>query len=282
MPETPIRVQGRHEVILPVSEEEFAKFVSGLLGKPQTIEDLFPGPFDLGKTDIENCFHLVDQRVKQQNKATLIQFSVKITYSDNSSVLLNSLDDFKSYREVKPAVSVAADLSWTYLIKFEDREVAEKQVIELSIATGGDEISFVATPTTGLIVRTLRQRGNGFVLRIQHTARTWGTDIENLIAGQIRSWRKAEPKLKSLVNKYSGWIGLGVGILVFALMIWGFLSATNPAISQFQEAAKAAAFSKNADAKFNFLVNASANNPLLDRRSYLGFIIVLGLIFGLV
>lgn len=113
--ETSIRVKSQQEVILPVSEEDFAKFIAGLLGKPRTIEDFFEGPFDLSKEDIENCFHLVNQRVTQQNKATLIQFSVRVAYDDDTSVLLNNLDDFSSYREVRPLVSVSANLSWNYL-----------------------------------------------------------------------------------------------------------------------------------------------------------------------
>ena len=117
----------RYTVTLPFPPEAFREFISGLLGQPQTLERRFLGTFELSRPDVETIFHLVDQRVKQQNEASLIQFTIKIIYDDNSSVLLNSIDDFVRYTEVRPVVSVAAHLSWTYLIKFQDRAVPEKQ-----------------------------------------------------------------------------------------------------------------------------------------------------------
>ena len=121
-------------IMLPCSQSEFGDFISGLLGKPQTIGRQFTGVFEVTKEDIENTYHLVNQRVHQQNEATLIQFTVKVVYHDNSSVLLNSFGDFLKYNEVRPIVSVAAHLNWTYLIRFRDKKSPEKQEIELSFS----------------------------------------------------------------------------------------------------------------------------------------------------
>jgi hypothetical protein len=66
----------KNSLIIPVDREHLGAFIGGLLGRPQTIEDSFNGPFDLDKISLENVFHLVHQRVKQQNKAELVQFNI--------------------------------------------------------------------------------------------------------------------------------------------------------------------------------------------------------------
>jgi len=83
-------------ITLPCEQEHFAKFISGLLGKPQTIAKRRAGVFDLGFDDIASFDHLVDQRVKQQNAASLVQFTVKVIYDDGASILHNSLAGFQS------------------------------------------------------------------------------------------------------------------------------------------------------------------------------------------
>ena len=111
--EDPTKRTGAYEreeyaVMLPCRPEDFKEFVSGLLGKPQTITKRFLGKFDISKEDIESFHHVLTQRVAQQNEGKLIQFTIKIVYDDNSSVLLNSLEDFIHYNEVRHVSSIAA------------------------------------------------------------------------------------------------------------------------------------------------------------------------------
>jgi hypothetical protein len=84
----------RSTMLLPCAPDQFGDFVAGLLGKPQTIERSIKGPFVVTKDDIENLHHLIEQRVSSQNERTLIQFTCRIVYDDDSSVLLNSFPDF--------------------------------------------------------------------------------------------------------------------------------------------------------------------------------------------
>src|SRR5579862_4712755 len=92
-------------VLLPCTPETFADFVSHLLGSQQTIERRFGGEFTLTREDIENTFHLVNQRVIQQNDAHLVEFTVTIAYDDDSSITLNTIMDFTHYREVRSITS---------------------------------------------------------------------------------------------------------------------------------------------------------------------------------
>jgi hypothetical protein len=203
-------------VVLPCPPDQFREFIAGLLGRPQTIEGILDGPFEVTKQDAENLYHLVDQRVSSQNEATLIQFTARVTYDDNSSVLLGSLQDFLSYNEVKPLKSSALHLSWTYLIKFPLKAFPEKQVIQISFKAGARPIILPSPLRVQMLVDDWRSDGT-VTIRIEHTDRTWGTDIESLIRGHLQLFQKPVSTARRLTNKYSGVIGFvsgGVALLI--------------------------------------------------------------------
>lgn len=150
--------------MLPCPPDQFRDFIAGLLGKPQTIERYVEGPFELTKPDAENLYHLLDQRISSQNDATLVQFTARIIYSDNSSVLLNSFSDFQSYNEVKPLISTGLHLSWTYLIQFKNKSFPEKQNID---------ISFISDPSQEARARLVT--GSADFIRVTHIIDTRST-----------------------------------------------------------------------------------------------------------
>jgi len=207
-----------YAVILPCDAEYFGEFVSGLLGKPQTIERFVEGAFQISQSDVSNAFHMVDQRIHQQNEATLVQFNVRINYDDDSSVLLAGLESFNHYNEVRPLKSVGVTLSWVYLVKFRNKKVPEKQEID---------ISFIANHNTPRLLmhpgfREVFAYGDaGIFLRIRHTERTWGVDLESLLTGFARSVLFRTNRAKRFIWYNSGLIGLSVGISVFLGAIYG-------------------------------------------------------------
>lgn len=157
-------------VVLPCPPDQFRDFIAGLLGRAQTIESVVDGPFEVDKHSVENLFHLIQQRIGSQNEATLVQFTSRVIYNDNSSVLLNSLESFLTYNEVKPLISVGLHLSWTYLIKFQNKPFPEKQGIVISFDTTGRSMSFQGVGALQLVYRD----ASPVKLRIEHTDRTWG------------------------------------------------------------------------------------------------------------
>lgn len=221
--------QGRSQyaVMIPCEQEDFADFISGLLGKPQTLEKVYHGSFDITRHDVENTFHIVDQRVRQQNEASLIQFTVRIQYDDDSSVLLNSLQDFIHFTEIRPLVSVAAHLSWTYLIRFQDKRIPEKQQIEISLIAGHNS-SIIHVEEDVHIVRAFPRFGRGFIsTRISHTARTWGVDIDSLLSGHIKTLLRSESKLQRWIYQHSEGIGVSAAIVFFLLTMLGIYFTSN-------------------------------------------------------
>src|SRR5690606_23841551 len=133
------------------------------------------------RQDVINTFHLIDQRIRQQNQATRVRVQFRIGYNDNSLVELNSLEDFEHYTEVRPIVSERVELSLAYLVTFQGKNSPEKQEIDLSFSAN----PFAdITREDGIVIR--RFRGPAFLgtyLRIAHTERTWGVDLESLLTG---------------------------------------------------------------------------------------------------
>lgn len=232
--------KSEYGVILPCEPSDFGAFVSGLLGKPQTIEKSFNYTFEISEHDISNTFHLVEQRIHQQNEASLIQFTVKIIYGDDSSVLLNSLEDFSSYTEIRPLKSVGVHLSWVYLVKFRNKKVPEKQQIDLSIVADIEPYNIIEED--GILIQSRRRifaLHTPINLRINHTERTWGVDIESLLTGHIKTWIRPQNKTSKYIYKKSDVIGLSIGVLFFIGAIIGVIFAGINFINSYSEAASA-------------------------------------------
>lgn len=212
--------------MLPCPPDQFRDFIAGLLGKPQTIERYVEGPFELTKPDAENLYHLLDQRISSQNDATLVQFTARIIYSDNSSVLLNSFSDFQSYNEVKPLISTGLHLSWTYLIQFKNKSFPEKQNIDISFISDPSQEARARLVTGSAdfirVTHIIDTRSTPCAIRIQHTDRTWGVDIEALLKGQIETLRKPQSSGRRIANQYAGMIGFATSAT--AILVSLFLS----------------------------------------------------------
>jgi hypothetical protein len=218
------RDEAEYSVQLPCAPETFAEFIAELLGKSQSIEQRIIGQFELTKNDIENTYHLVHQRVIQQNEAFLVQFTVKIFYNDGSSVLNNTLQDFLHYTEVRPLISVGVLLSWRYLIKFQDKSVPEKQEIDLSFRAEGDgSLTLLAGE---LIPKMFQQPFSVIFLRIDHTARTC-VDMESLLANHVKGLLREEPKWKHLLHQHSGKVGILVALVFLLIVFVGVFFSTN-------------------------------------------------------
>lgn len=250
---------GEYGLILPCKPEEFGEFLSGLLGKPQTISRTFQGAFEVAQPEIEGFYHLIKQRIEQQNDATVVQFSTRIVFDDNSSILLNSISDFHRYHEVRPIASVAVHMSWTLLVRFRDKPVQERQQIDVSIVSNAGGRSFHSIifdePLAGPIF--FPHSSSGFInFRIQHTARTWGADIEALLSNHAKALLRTRSSWKDFLANHNEAIGVIVGSLFFLAAIGGaFVATTRFAAIQ---VSKIPAANAPVAAQLNYLTHAAA------------------------
>jgi hypothetical protein len=227
-------------VILPCEPENFKEFISGLLGQQQTINRTIVAPYEIGREEIANLFALLEQRIKLQNRGSLVSLSVRIEYNDNSSVTLNSIDQFSTYGEIKPLISVGLMLQWTWLIQFPDRDVPEKQDINVYFKSVRDHIlENEIAMRSGQLAVVPRIRSGRVEVAISHTNRTWGTDIDSLIEGFIGTIKRPIPVWKRTVEKSASWVSI---LTAVALSIGGLLT-----VHRFFQLAAAQAFHKQSE-----------------------------------
>lgn len=227
----------QYAVMLPCTKEDFREFIAGLLGKSQTIEVAVGGTFDVSKDDLINLYHLVDQRIAQQNDASLVQFSVQIGYDDFSSVLLNSLEEFTRYAEVRPHLSHTATLTWIYLVRFNGKSTPEKQEISITFRTKSERNSSVLVLEEMLPRRQLFDLAQGeFFVQIRHTARSWGVDMESLLTGHLATLRLKESEFRRILNRSSGYLGwFGALLMISATAAGVYLTMLRFSEAQIKE-----------------------------------------------
>src|SRR5476649_728413 len=71
-----------HYVVLPCGMDDFASFVSGLLGKSEELRGETEGTFEIDHKSIATIYHLLQQRMAKQNDASLIYFGITVYYDD--------------------------------------------------------------------------------------------------------------------------------------------------------------------------------------------------------
>jgi len=282
----PVGEEQAYSVMLPCTPDHFRDFIGGLLGEPQVITKILPGEFEIKRENLLDLYHLVDQRVRQQNEATLVQFTVRIVFDDNSSTLINSVEDFEHYNEVRPISSVGAHLTWTFLVQFRDKQFPEKQIIEVSFVTS-DVAKRIMVFEGGLAVpHGVFQFSSDFVsLRISHTARSWGADIEALLTGHIKVVLKTKNRYKEFAREHNGSIGLAVFALLFLSSVGGafytmhsFMSFQQQKVSALMAspAAKAGAMNE----KIDYLMDLIASGAWPRYFFYVLVFIVVSLIIS--
>jgi hypothetical protein len=187
-----------NEKVPTISKEEFKKLFKSFFGNPKTIRKELTHTFEIKYNDLIRLNNDINKRIKQQNKAELINFKVIIKYDDGSSNSLDKLDSIESSICNKYAIPTQVELVWTYLIKFEDRPLEEIQEIDICISN------------------------NNIKYRIDYTASSWKRDIEGLIENFLSSIRKDDSKLKTIISNYKKTIA--AGSLVF-LILFSFIIA---------------------------------------------------------
>ena len=213
-------------VSLPFSERDFKEFIVGLLGKPETIDATLEGGFEIDAGNIKDLFILINQRVKQQNESTLIQFSAQIVFDNESSVTLNSIESLISYKEIRPIISKELHITFQYLIKFHNKNVPERQEINVSFL--GYRESAVSRPFKAINILSLdtildkkfrkKRYQQGYIqFNIKHTARTWGTDISSLLENYFRNLLFKEDRYRIWIRRNWVFLSLMVFLIISSL-----------------------------------------------------------------
>lgn len=230
--------------------------------------------------DLQNFHDLIGQRITQQNNGSLLQLKTKIYYSDESSVTLSSYNELVTYNEIKPIVSVAARMTWVYLIQFSDKDIPEKQEIE---------IMTIASPLRSIIedddIPVFYSGFGQFEITIKHTARSWGADIESLISNQINSILIPATGWKKFIRQRSTIIGFLTGVAFLLCSTLGIYYSTSrfnateiARVSKFL--IKADSVEKKADFTLKYIAENAQNFFFLKTQLFTTFSLFLAIILG--
>ncbi|KUI97156.1 hypothetical protein [Vibrio sp. MEBiC08052] len=169
---------------VPIKKKDFGDFITNLLGQPETIEQSKTGAFEVNLEWLQNLHHVLDQRIKQQANAPLVDFSVEFRYRDAPHRKLNDLDSFLHFHETKKVTTKSLRIIWTYLIQFPNKPTPEKQEITLTIFS--DSTRFLKVGNA--VMRKETSNHDGLInFKIAHTERTWGDDIQAILEKEVSS-----------------------------------------------------------------------------------------------
>ncbi len=218
------------------------------------------GVFDLKRIDIENFFHLVDQRVDEQNGCKSVYSEVAVYYTNGTSRRFPSVEDFSSYTETSKRYPTLVTLHASFFISFPDSDEPEKQEIDIVIRSSGS-----TNETLDMVKNDSRMRVSGDKVQmevgsdgsrfglisytINHTRVTWGLDLEHHIRGHIEKLLLEPTPGDTFLRKISGPLNmfttLFVGLYAVNLLIdlfFNFLYASEGAATPDQVLHAAASY----------------------------------------
>lgn len=208
-------------VRLPLNEHQFKGFINSLLGSPQAINGTTRKPFEIGIGEIRHLNDLIVQRVSQQNNGVQARFLATITYSDESSIEINTIEDLISLNQLKPIYSTNINLLWDFIVQFPSKNFPEKQTIEISFNTS-PMLGFDIDDEPIFTSYDYSEFGRGHITyRIEYTARSWGIDIESLLQNYLKSITKKVSPLKAFIRRNRFPVSLIVSLMLFLSSLFG-------------------------------------------------------------
>jgi hypothetical protein len=214
----PSEVDKGYGVYLPCGREEMSSFLSSLFGNSQKISNVFYGRFEVTHEEVVGFHYLLEQRLGQNHNSYIASVMIKIVYDDNSAVTFNSIEDFRTYNEVSPLISVAVHLTWVIFMQFPGSSLPEKQSIDLSIVANKDNENPLFDVEDMFRLKTYLSDGCIYY-SISHTMRSWGADIQSLLKNHISTVMEKESFFREYIRNKADMFSVLVAICLLALPV---------------------------------------------------------------
>lgn len=193
-------------VQVPIKRKDFGDFITGLLGQPETISDKKIGVFEARYEWLIHLHHLIDQRIKQQAKSSLVDFSAVFNYRNAPERKITTIEGFLNFNEAKIVTTKGIKIVWTYLVSFPNKATPEKQEITLTLLTDRTEIVHIGATR---VSRQTTSKNGIIAYAISHTERTWGDDIQSLLDKEIGGLFEEEKWHNGVLEKAVVFLALG-------------------------------------------------------------------------
>jgi len=208
--------------------------LNGALKSPKVVAGAERGVFDIDCDDVENFFHLIDQRVNEQQTCLIDKFEVSIFFNNGTSTQLNGIEEFRSYAQVKNIAATVISFHWTLLLEFPNAMAHEKQEIDIVLRASDIPQETIDIETTH---DSMRMSGDKFQIKfgpekssygivtysINHTRISWGLDIENVIQSHISKIlvkaSRSDKALKHISGPLNLFTTVFVGLYIVNILI---------------------------------------------------------------
>lgn len=204
-------------ISIPVGKKDLGSFICDLLGQKQSLERTYDIVFEVDHSWLMNLHDMIDQRISQQANSNLINFSAVVYFENGSKRTITTVEAFRSYHETKPNVSNGVKIVWEYLVQFPNRLHPEKQQISFSAQIYEKKQAESSMMFERFGTNVLESSRDSIInVQIDHTERTWGDDIENIISSCV-SEVSQEDDFKSRFIRISRLV-LFTAIMIFTLV----------------------------------------------------------------
>ncbi|MGL4753278.1 MAG: hypothetical protein ACRCXB_12875 [Aeromonadaceae bacterium] len=221
---------------IPVSKRELGGFISDLLGQKQSLERTYDVTFEIDHSWLINLHEMIDQRISQQANSHLINFTAVVYFDNGVKRTITTVNSFRAYNETKPEISNGVKIVWEYLVQFPNRPHPEKQQISFTALIYNkkpSEKSLLVERYTDLFLFSTKD--SLINIQIDHTERTWGDDIENIISTCIKEVTESR-RLRDTIVELSRLI---MALAIFGLMtfypIYNEINSGNDALHTLQQ-----------------------------------------------
>ena len=217
--------------------EQVRTLLRSVTKSPKVIAGARKGVFELNRESLINLSNTLEQRVLAQNGCSSDRFECSVYFTDGSSVILRSFEDFVNYSETRAVRTSVVVLHWVFLITFPGRETPEKQEISLifrrsrenrnavDVVEDGEEVR-VAASAIQITPNSKSDAYGSIAYTIDHTLTPWGLDVEGLIKQQLDVLMQKRGALQRFIDKITlplNWLttifatlilsNLGIGLL---------------------------------------------------------------------
>jgi hypothetical protein len=197
-------VYNQASISLPLDENAFREFMVSLLGQPESVEGYVEGAFEIDIGNFEYLNNLIDDRIAKQNLSSLLEFRAKLFFNDGSSISFNGVQNFIHHRELRPLICEGFIFTWSYLVKFHNKQADEKQ--EISISSVKEDYSKTQRSKKSKSVFSVFDfSSSGKLPRISYSIRCtdkgWGIEITELARRCLSSFTKTNSSFGSVLRQ---------------------------------------------------------------------------------
>lgn len=125
-----------HGVTIHTPPDKLGEFILNLLSKPQVMKRRFLGSYRIYLNNLLDIHHKIHQCIDYDRQGSLVEFSAEIIFEDNSSIMVNSIEELSTYRFPDNSLPMNCIISWIYLVQFNKESTPEKQSIEIIFQSG--------------------------------------------------------------------------------------------------------------------------------------------------